>query len=241
MDMIKKKTVLVTGGSRGIGRACCEIFAENGYNVVLNYNKSEKSAFEVCDRWGCFPVKADVTKRADVERMREIVENKFGDTDILINNAGTAGQLLFADIDEEEWDRVFDVNVKGMYLVTHAFLPGMIRRKSGSIINMSSIWGITGASCEVHYSASKGAVIAFTKALAKEIGLSGIRVNCVAPGMTDTGMNAGFDSEDMECIYEMIPMGRAAEPSEIAECVYFLALSGYITGQVISPNGGMVI
>lgn len=233
--------MLVTGGSRGIGRACCELFAEKGYNVVLNYNKNEKFALEICEKCGGFPVKADVTKKADVELMRDAVQEKFGDADILVNNAGVAGQLLFTDIDEEEWDRVFDVNVKGMYLVTHAFLPGMIRKKSGRIINMSSVWGITGASCEVHYSASKGAVIAFTKALAKEVGLSGITVNCVAPGMTDTDMNTGFDSEDMECIYDMIPMGRAANPREIAECVYFLALSGYITGQVISPNGGMVI
>lgn len=241
MEKRYKKTVLVTGGSRGIGRACCEIFAENGFNVVLNYNKSEKEAYEVCGRYGCFPVKADVSKKAEVERMRELAREKFGDIDILINNAGVARQLLFADIDEEEWDRVFNVNVKGMYLVTHAFLPGMIRKKSGSIVNMSSVWGITGASCEVHYSASKGAVAAFTKALAKEVGLSGVRVNCVAPGMVDTGMNSGFDDEDMRCIYSAIPMKRAASAREIAECVYFLALSEYITGQTLSPNGGMVI
>lgn len=239
--MDKKKTVLVTGGSRGIGRACCELFAECGYNVVLNYNKSESAAFEVCRGYGCFPVKADISEYGDVMRMADAVKDKFGGIDVLVNNAAVSRQLLFSDIDEAEWDRVFNVNVKGTYLVTHAFLPSMIRKKSGKIINISSVWGITGASCEVHYSASKGAVIAFTKALAKEVGLSGITVNCVAPGVVDTDMNAGFDDEDKKYIYDMIPAGRFAAAEEIAQSVYFLAESEYITGQVISPSGGMVI
>ncbi|MCH5186368.1 MAG: SDR family NAD(P)-dependent oxidoreductase [Oscillospiraceae bacterium] len=236
-----KKTVLVTGGSRGIGRACCELFAQKGFNVVLNYNKSGKEAMEICGKYGCFPVRADVSKRSEVEEMSRLVGEKFGYVDVLVNNAGVAKQLLFSDIDEEEWDRVFDTNVKGTYLVTHAFLPGMIHNKRGSIVNISSVWGITGASCEVHYSASKGAVIAFTKALAKEVAPSGISVNCVAPGVIDTEMNSSFGKEDMEYILEDIPSARVGKASEIAECVFFLAHDRYITGQVISPNGGMVI
>ncbi len=238
-----KGTVLVTGGSRGIGRACCEIFAQKGYNVALNYNRSAEEAEEICRKYGCFPVRADISQKNDVDRMARSVHDRFGYVDILINNAGVAGQLLFSDIDEKEWDRVFNVNIKGMYLVTHAFLPDMIHKKNGRIINMSSVWGITGASCEVHYSASKGAVIAFTKALAKECAPSGITVNCIAPGVVDTDMNSGFSNEDMECIYDIIPAGRAARAEEIAECAYFLASDGaeYMTGQVLSPNGGMVI
>lgn len=234
------KTVLVTGGSGGIGAACCVLFAEKGYNVVMNYNKNADKARELSEKYGCFPVKADITKMDEVCAMTDAAVKRFGHIDVLVNNAGVARQLLFADIDEEEWDRVFNVNVKGMYFAVKSVLPDMIQRKRGSIINISSVWGLTGASCETHYSASKGAVIAFTKALAKETALSGISVNCVAPGVIDTEMNSSFSEEDMEYIYDMIPAGRIGTPEEVAECVYFLAGAGYITGQVISPNGGML-
>lgn len=240
---MKKKNVLITGGSKGIGAACCVLFAQKGYNVILNYNKNAARAGEISEKYGCFAVGADISKKSEVSAMADIVHEKFGDIDVLVNNAGVSGRLLFSDIDEDEWDRVFNVNVKGTYLVTRAFLPDMIRKKSGKIINISSVWGMTGASCEVHYSASKGAVIAFTKALAKELAPSGINVNCVAPGVIDTDMNADFDAEDMECIYDMIPVGRIGTPAEVASCVYFLASedSAYLTGQIISPNGGTVI
>jgi len=236
------KTVLVTGGSKGIGKGCCELFAEKGFNVVLNYRTDDKSAEEMRDRYGCFIVKADISKKCEVDEMCRQVTEKFGGADILINNAGVAGQLLFSDIDEYEWDRIFNTNVKGTYLVTHAFLPYMINKKSGRIINIASVWGITGASCEVHYSASKGAVIAFTKALAKEVALSGITVNCIAPGVIDTDMNKGFTEEDMKYIYDLIPLGKMGTSMDVARCAYFLSCEGgYITGQVISPNGGMLI
>lgn len=236
------KNVLITGGSRGIGAACVKKFADEGYRVFLNYSKSENEAKKIAVQTGAIPVKADISDLSQVQKMIELI-NSHGGTDILINNAGVAKQLLFTDITEEEWDRVFDINVKGMFLVTREAVKSMINKKSGKIINLSSMWGITGGSCEVHYSASKAAVIGFTKALAKELGLSGITVNCVAPGVIDTEMNNNLTDEDKEILCEETPLGRIGTPEETAELIYFLASdkASFITGQVISNNGGIVV
>ncbi len=242
------KNVLITGASRGIGAACAKKFAEKGFRVLANYHASPERAKALCaslQNLGqeAIAFGADVSDSCQVRQMFESIENRFGGVDILINNAGIAQQKLFTDITEQDWDRMFGVNIKGMYLCCRQALPYMIHKKSGSIVNLSSMWGITGASCEVHYSASKAAVIGFTRALAKEVGPSGIRVNCVAPGAVDTDMNATLTEEDLALLREETPLGAIGKPEEIAESVFFLAtdLSRFTTGQILSPNGGLVI
>lgn len=224
------KNVLVTGASGAIGRAIAELFAGKGYNVYAGFNKNEPEIKNVNN------IHIDVTSSESVKAAFE----KMGAIDILINNSGISQQKLFTDITEEDWDNMFDVNIKGMYRVTKEALPAMINKKCGRVINISSIWGEIGGACEVHYSASKAAVIGFTKALAKELGLSGITVNCVSPGMIDTPMNSHLTGEDVLEIEEEIPLKRQGDPKEVAECVYFLAsdMADYITGQVISVSGG---
>lgn len=233
--------ILVTGASRGIGLATAELFVKMGHTVAALYHTT--SLPDSLIQSGVFPVKCDIADSTQVQSMSETVVSRFGNIDVLINNAGIAEQKLFTDITELDWDRMFDINIKGMYLCTRSIVPGMIHRKTGKIINLSSIWGITGASCEVHYSASKAAVIGFTKALAKELGPSNIQVNCVAPGVIDTDMNRLLNLDIRSELCEETPLGRFGTPLEIAECIYFLASSSadFITGQVISPNGGMVI
>lgn len=229
------KTVLITGGSRGIGAACVRLFASRGFRVLFTYNRSGQQALSLSRETNTTAIQVDITNPADIQTL-----TPYGTVDILINNAGIAQQKLFSDITHADWDRMFDVNIKGMYLVTQALLPGMIHNKAGKIINLSSIWGQCGASCEVHYSASKAAVIGFTKALAKELGPSGICVNCVAPGIIGTEMNAHIDPEDLKALYAEIPLSRMGTPEEVASMIYFLASeqAGYITGQVLAPNGG---
>lgn len=237
------KTVIVTGASRGIGRKCAEMFAEKGYNVAAVYLNSEDAARELEKSTGCGLFRCDVSRTADVHRTADEIYDRYGSADILINNAGIAEQLLFSDITEEKWDRMFDVNVKSVYNFAHAVLPHMIHEKWGRIINISSMWGQVGASCEVHYSASKAAVIGFTKALAKETGLSGITVNCIAPGVIDTDMNAHLDAETMEYLKEETPMGRLGTAEDIARAVLFLAddKADFITGQILGVSGGFII
>lgn len=242
------KTVLVTGGSRGIGAAVCERFAQEGWKVAVNYNRSKEQAEALAKQLvarGCdaCAVRADVSDRAQVDQMVKDVTERFGKINALVNNAGIAQQKLFSDITDSDWNTMFDVNVKGMYYCCQAVLPGMIHSKSGSIINVSSMWGITGASCEVHYSAAKAAVIGFTKALAKEVGLSGIRVNCVAPGVVATDMNQNLTQQTLDELKEETPLGLIGTPEDIANSIWFLAgeESRFMTGQVISPNGGLVI
>jgi len=224
------KKVLVTGASGGIGRAIAEFLAYRGYIVYAGYNQHEPEAENVRK------IHIDVTSK-------ESVENAFkemGGIDILINNSGISQQKLFADITEEDWDNMFDVNIKGMYRVTKAALPYMINNKYGKIVNISSIWGEVGGSMEVHYSASKAAVIGFTKALAKELSLSGITVNCVSPGMIATPMNSHLTGEDIREIESEIPLKRQGTPEDVAKAVYFCIsdMSEFITGQVISVSGG---
>lgn len=242
------KTVLITGASRGIGRAIAKRLAYDGYRIIINYNKSEKEARElereIRDMGvDAISIKADVSKSKEVTDMFKKISDKFKGVDILINNAGISSYFLFQDIDEEIWDEIFDVNVKGVYNTIHAALPYMLEKHSGKILNMSSIWGIVGGSMESHYSASKGAINALTKALAQELGYSGITVNAIAPGAVDTPMTKEIGEENLCILSEEIPMGRLATTEEIAELVSFMVSekNSYMTGQIISPNGGMIV
>ena len=243
-----KKTVLITGASGGIGKAAALAFAKAGYNVAVHYNNSQAAAEELCRELESMGVKAvavqaDVSDKAAVEKMFADVRAAIGAVGVLVNNAGIAEQALFSDITEEMWDRMFDVNVKGAYLCTKSALPDMIHEKWGRIINISSMWGISGASCEVHYSASKAALIGFTKALAKEVGLSGITVNCIAPGVIDTKMNGHLSPNIMEELKNETPLNRIGTPEDVAEAILFLASekSSFITGQVLSVDGGFIL
>ena len=244
------KTVLVTGGSRGIGKAIVYAFAKEGYNVILNYNSSDQSARDIVeDLKNCDGVvemfKADISNRDEVNSMMEYAVKEFGKIDVLVNNAGICNVKLFTEITEQDWENIMQVNLKGVFNVTQAALRySMIKEKDGSIINISSIDGIAGSSCEVAYSTSKAVVIGFTKALAKELALSNITVNAVAPGAINTDMlRKNYSMEDLALTKSMIPMERFGRPEEVAELVMFLAGEGarYITGQVISPNGGLLI
>ncbi len=242
------RTVLVTGSSRGIGKATAKAFAECGDKVVINYvvhrEQAEQTLREIEEEGGrAMVVQCDVSDELQVKKMMEEIEKKFGEVDVLVNNAGIAEMKLFTDIQTEVWERMFDVNVKGMFLCCKYVLPSMISRKKGKIINLSSIWGLVGASCEAHYSATKGAVISFTKALAKEEGPSGIQVNAVAPGAIFTDMISGLPKETLDAVAEETPLGILGKPEDIAQTIVFLASekADFITGQVISPNGGMVI
>ncbi len=241
------KTVLITGASRGIGRATALKFAKEGYNVVINYNNSQQEAESLKCEIERFGGKSEIFC-ADVsvggQMFKKIIEKYegLGGIDVLVNNAGIAlPQGLFTDFDNDDVRRIFDVNVIGMMTCTHEIIPQMVKKKSGKIINVSSIWGEIGGSCEVVYSASKAAVIGFTKALAKELGPAGIRVNCVAPGFIDTDMNAHLSDEDKAEFAENISLGRIGKAEEVADVIYFLAsdCSSYITGQTITIDGGM--
>ncbi|CAM3360463.1 elongation factor P 5-aminopentanone reductase [Marinicrinis lubricantis] len=238
-------TVLITGASRGIGAAIAKRFASAGMNIVIHYRESHEAANEVarsCLELGAqvLTVTADVSKKNQIDKMVEKLEQHGMLPNVLINNAGISHFGLISDVSEEEWDEVMNVNLKGMFLCTQAFLPQMIRQKWGRIINVSSVWGLTGASCESVYSTAKGGVNAFTKALAKELAPSHITVNAIAPGVIDTEMNHRLDGEEKLALQSEIPAGRFGQPEEIASLAYFLALpeSSYITGQIISPNGG---
>lgn len=245
---MQNKTVLITGASRGIGRAAAELFAEKGYRLLLNYHASEQAAQELERRLAgegadVMPVRADVSDVKQVEAMIAAGEARFGSIDVLVSNAGIAAQRLFTDITPEEWRRMMAVNLDGAFYCCRGVLPGMIRRKRGKIVIVSSMWGLVGASCEVHYSASKAALIGMTRALAKEVGPSNIQVNCVAPGVIDTDMNAALDARSRAELAEQTPLGRLGTPREAAQAIAFLASeeADFITGQVLSPNGGFVI
>lgn len=244
-----KKTALITGASRGIGTACAIALAKSGYNIILNYNKShdkaENLASIIADNYAVdvLCVQADVSDKAQVDAMVEKAVEKFSGIDVLVNNAGVSLQKLFTDTTVEDWNNIISTNLSSVYNVTHAVLPYMLRNHEGSIINVSSMWGQVGASCEVAYSASKAGVIGLTKALAKEVALSDIRVNCVAPGVIMTDMMSDFDDETLELIKEDIPLNKFGTAKNVADTVSFLASdkAQYITGQVLSVNGGMVI
>lgn len=241
------KTVIVTGASGGIGSAVASRFALNGYNVIINYNKSEEAATALCSQLAekgasVRIFRADVSDSAQANALADFAEREFGSADILINNAGTAQQKLFTDITDEDFDRMFNVNVKGVFNCCRAVLPCMIHNKYGRIINISSMWGVCGASCEVHYSASKAAVIGLTKALAKEVGPSGITVNCIAPGLIDTKMNGNLDEETIKTLCDETPVSRIGTPDDVADAVFYLAGDGasFITGQILGVDGGFI-
>lgn len=237
--------MLITGGSRGIGAAIARRFAVESMNVVIHYMQSHEAANETaryCMRQGAnvMTVAADLRSREQLQRMCEKLQTSGMMPDIVVNNAGIAHYGMLADVTEEQWDDIMAVNLKGMFLCTQLFMPHMVAQRFGRIINVSSVWGLSGASCEVIYSTTKGGMNAFTKALAKELAPSGVTVNAVAPGAVNTVMLDNLNEDEKQALEMEIPAGRLAQPDEIASLVYFLSLpeSAYITGQIISPNGG---
>jgi len=238
-----KKAAVITGASRGIGKAIAYALANDGYIPVINYNKSREAAEKIAAETGGVAVCADVSDRNAVSDMIETARKKFGGIDVLVNNAGISVTGLFTDIASEAEEQIIDTNIRGVFNCTKAVLPHMISRKYGRIINISSMWGEVGASCEVHYSATKAAVIGFTKALAKEVGLSGITVNCITPGVIMTDMNAEYSEEELNILKEETPLGKLGTPEDIASAVSFLASekASFITGQILGVNGGFVI
>ena len=229
-----KKIALVTGASRGIGKATALALARDGWTVHVNYIQSRAAAEAVAAQTGGMAICADVSDGQAVEAMFE----KIGPVDLLVNNAGVAVYGLLTDLDPAVWQRLFDVNVTGMYNCCRCAIPPMVHEKAGHIINLASILGTNGASCEVAYSATKGAVVSFTKALAKELGVYQIRVNCVSPGLIDTPMNAMFSEDDLRPVVDATPLGRAGTPDEAAACALFLCESdaSFVTGQVLSQR-----
>ena len=240
------KTIIVTGGSRGIGASIVKELANKDYNIVLNYNNSEKQAKQIQKELLEKNIKieifkADVSKREDVKELVKFALEKFKTIDVLINNAGIDQVKMFMDITDEDWNKMIQTNLNSVFYCTQEVLPTMIHNKNGNIINISSIWGITGASCEVHYSVAKAGIDGMTKALAKELGPSNIRVNSIAPGAILTDMNSGYTNEEIKDMESQIPLGRLGNSIEIAKCVNWLIEDNYTTGQIISPNGGWVI
>lgn len=238
-----QKVVLVTGGSRGIGARTAEVFAAHDFKVIINYTSSQKKAEDLADRIGADCICADVADHVQVDEMVNKIKERYGKIDVLVNNAGVSIIGLFQDITYESRRRLYDVNLFGTVNCIHAVLPMMISRKYGKIINVASMWGQTGASCEADYSASKAAVIGLTKALAKETAPSGINVNCVSPGFIMTQMNSCFSENEINEIIADIPVGRYGTPSDVADIIYDLSCDtkSFITGQVIGINGGEVI
>ena len=238
------RCVLISGGDRGIGAAAARAFWQAGYRVAVLYHTHAEAA-EALEKAlpGLLAVQCDVASRASCEVAFHTVEQAVGHVDVLVSNAGIAQQKLFTDITPEEWQHMLDVNLSGAFHLCQLALPGMIRRKAGRILTVSSMWGQTGGSCEVHYSAAKAGLIGLTKALAKEEGPSGITVNCVAPGVIDTDMMAAFTAGDKAALAEETPVGRLGSADEVAQLLVFLAGegAGYITGQVFGVNGGLVI
>ncbi len=240
------KNVLITGGTRGIGAACAQRFYDCGHSIALVYAADDISAQKFVsgkDMSRLMLIKADVSDYAAMQNAAVQIKEKFGGVDILVNNAGIACQKMMNDITEQDWDRMFDVNVKGCFNCVKAVMDDMIHSKYGRIVNISSMWGQVGASCEVHYSAAKAAVIGFTKALAKELAPSGITVNCIAPGVIDTAMNKILDADTLYALAEETPVGRLGTAEDVADAVMFLVgeQSSFITGQVLGVNGGFII
>lgn len=242
-----KKVALVTGGAKGIGAATVKKLCKDGYAVAINYNTSEQRALSLCsfcasEGFTVIPVKCDVSVSSDVEKMFSQIEEKLGPVELLVNNAGVSLWGLFDTVTDEEWNNVIGTNLTGTFNCIRRAIPAMLKNKYGRIINISSVWGQEGASCEAVYSASKAGIIGLTKALAKEYAPSGITVNCLCPGVIDTEMMSRFSDEEKAAICEEIPVGRMGTPEEIAHAVSFLAdkNSAYITGQILGINGGMI-
>lgn len=242
-------TVLITGASRGIGAATARLFAQEGWDVAVNFNfsqcEAERLVHELRELGGkAVPIQADVSVPEEAARMVREAEAALGALDALVCNAGIAlPQQLLTDTTDEQWHTLLSTDLDGMFYTLRAAVPGMVRQKRGAIVTVSSMWGVTGGSCEVPYSAAKAGVIGLTKSLAKELGPSQLRVNCVAPGAVDTDMNGHLSAEDLAVLGEETPLGRMGTPEEIAQAVYFLATerASFITGQVLRVDGGMVI
>ena len=237
---------IVTGGAKGIGRAIVVELAKKGIQVVLNYRHSEKQAIKAKQEllehgYEIEIYQADVAKKEEVQRLVAYTKEKWGEVDILVNNAGIDKWQLFTDMTDEDCNEMLANNLTSAFYMTKEVVPDMIRKKKGCIINISSIWGITGASCEVAYSVSKAGMDGLTKALAKELAPSNIRVNSIAPGAIDTDMNQNLNKEERKEVENEIPLGRFGTPEDIAKCVMWLVEDNYTTGQVVSPNGGWVI
>ena len=230
-------TIVITGGSRGIGAAAVELFTAKGHRVFFLYEKNHEAAQSVAAKTGATPICCDV---ADGQAVKAAFQS-IGNVDVLICNAGIVHYGLMSMMEESQWDRIFDVNVKGIYNCVNAAMPSFLQKHSGCILTVSSMWGQVGASCEAAYSATKGAVIALTKALAKELGPSGIRVNCIAPGVIETDMCATVDPQILEEMAQDSPVGRNGTPMDVAKAMEYLAEATFITGQILPVNGGYVI
>lgn len=245
-NMDTNKIVLVTGGSRGIGADIVKTLANNGFQVILNYNKSEEQAkkiqFDLSQKQINIDIfKADISKHIEVTKLVNFCINKYHRIDVLINNAGISQSKVFTEITDMDWNNMLQTNLTSAFYTTKDVLPSMIHNKSGLIINISSIWGLTGASCETHYSVAKAGLDAMTKSLAKELGPSNIRVNGIAPGIIDTAMNSNLSKEEIRNITSEIPLERIGTPHSISKCVEWLINDDYTTGQIISINGGWYI
>lgn len=243
---MNNKVIIVTGASRGIGREIAKKLALSGYTVIANFNNSLNEAIELDEELKSEKAfidlfKADVSKRNEVENLVNFVLNKYGKIDVLINNAGISSTNLFTDITDEEWDKVINTNLYSCFCMSQEVSKNMIHNKSGLIINISSVWGLVGSSCESLYSISKAGIDALTKSLAKELGPSNIRVNSIAPGFINTDMNKSYSDSDINLIKEETPLGKIGSPSDIAKCVKWLIEDEFTTGQVFSINGGWVI
>ena len=233
--------ILISGASRGIGRQIAIDLSQTGYTVIANYNKSEQSAKELQTQFNIDTFQADISKGTEIKQLTDYVLKKYGKIDVLINNAGISQTKLFTDITDEDWNKMINTNLYSAFKLTQKCLPNMIHNKSGSIINISSMWGQVGASCESLYSITKAGIDAMTKSLAKELGPSGIRVNSIAPGFIDTDMNKCYSKEDVQGIISETPLEKIGQPSDISKCIKWLIEDQFTTGQIISINGGLVI
>ena len=238
-----KQTVWITGGSRGIGAACVRAFAQAGWRRAFSYLKSGDAAEKLAAETGALAVQADMTVREEVERCVREIHAAYGPLGALVCNAGVAQQKMFCDLTDADWDFIMNGNLRSAFYCIQSVLPDLVHEKSGAIVTVSSVWGVSGASCESHYAASKAGLIGLTKSLAQELGLSGIRVNCVAPGVIDTDMNAMHDAETLAGLAEETALGRLGTAEEAARAIRFLCSpdASFVTGQVLGVTGGFVI
>ncbi len=237
------KKVIVTGGSRGIGRACVELFAENGFAVAFIYRSNDAAANECAEETGAYAIKADLSDPEEADWAYNKAMDYLGGVDVLVNNAGISSSGLLTDMTDDAWMKVMNTNLSSAFYMSRAVTRDFVRQQSGAIVNIGSVWGRCGASCEAAYSASKAGLRGLTLSMAKELGPSGIRVNCVEPGVIDTDMNACYDEDDISDLCEQTPLYRLGDPAEVAELVYFLASekASFITAQIIGVDGGFGI